>query len=112
MAKAFFDANARLFYYWVSFGPLSRGSAACGYVVLAGLHIAAGLKAPPPKMPPGRQLDWEAILTPTPRAFVDDHTAWLQQGLDPDPIDRLADLPSPDAAFPTLRDRVAALAAP
>ena len=30
------------FYYWVTFAPLSRGSAACGYAVLHSMLLAGG----------------------------------------------------------------------
>ena len=108
-AAALVDAAATLFYYWVSFGPLSRGSAACGYVVLAGLLVAGGLAAPPPRMPRGRQLDWEAILSPTPAAFLETHAGWLRAGAAAAAEDLLAGLPDHGAAFATLRDRIAAL---
>ena len=108
MLIPFVDAAATLFYYWVSFGPLSRGSAAVGYTVLAGLLVAARL-TPPRAMPRGRQLDWEAILSPTPEAFLGDYAAWLRDAAIPATDDPLAGLPPPETAFPTLRARLAAL---
>ena len=51
-----------VFYYWVNFGPLTRGSAATGYAALFGMAAAAGL-ALRPCMPEGVQADWEAILS-------------------------------------------------
>ena len=51
-----------VFYSWVNFGPLTRGSAATGYAALFGMAAAAGL-ALQPCMPEGVQADWEAILS-------------------------------------------------
>ena len=100
---------AKLFYYWVSFGPLSRGSAYCGYAVLAGTLVAAGLS--PCSLPANRQFDWEAILSPTPAAFLEEHAAWLFDGATRASSDPLAGLPPPDDALATSRDRAHALLA-
>jgi hypothetical protein len=54
-------ASLRLFYYWVVFAPLTRGSAVCGLAALHAVLLAAGL-APVAPSPVGMQLDWEAIL--------------------------------------------------
>ena len=75
-----------LFWHWVNFGPLTRGSASTGYVAMHALLLAVGMPAgvllgsleggvgglAPPY---GVQMDWEAILTPRPGAFV--RAAWL-----------------------------------
>ena len=67
--------------------PVTRGSAATGYVAVHALLLAIGvpagvlLGAPDGggvgglRPPVGIQMDWEAILTPTPGAFV--RAAWL-----------------------------------
>ena len=93
----------------MSFGPLSRGSAYCGYAVLAGTLVAAGLS--PVELPAKRQYDWEAILSPTPAAFLDEHASWLFAGAARASSDPLAGLPPPNDALATLRDRAAALLA-
>ena len=58
-----------VFFYWVTWAPLTRGSAATGYAVLTALMLAAGVEliAPPP---PGLQADWEAILRSRASNFV------------------------------------------
>ena len=50
-----------VFYYWVNFGPLTRGSAATGYAVLFAMAIATAVNLQP-AIPEGVQVDWEAIL--------------------------------------------------
>uniref|UniRef100_A0A0E0LGB9 Uncharacterized protein n=1 Tax=Oryza punctata TaxID=4537 RepID=A0A0E0LGB9_ORYPU len=74
--------------YWVStrcdsiafqgynFMPLSRGSAAVGYVVLLGLFLAANMDVTA-SIPQGVQVDWEAILSQDPDTFVDKIKPWL-----------------------------------
>ena len=80
-------------------------------MVVAGLLAAAGLR-PPPRMPKDVQLDWEAILSATPSAFIAGHCRWLHEGVWEAPADPLASLEPPVKAFRTLRDRMAALVAP
>ena len=58
-----------LFYYWVTFAPLSRGTAACGYAALLAV-ITAGNYEVSTWLPAGKQLDWEAILSPTLEDFL------------------------------------------
>ncbi|KAI8019236.1 Suppressor of RPS4-RLD 1 [Camellia lanceoleosa] len=50
--------------------PLSRGSAAVGFVVLLGLLLAANMEFTG-SIPEGFQVDWEAILNSDPNSFVD-----------------------------------------
>ena len=57
------------YFYWVNFGALSRGTAACGLMVLHGLLLGCGFRAEN-SIPQGVQLDWEAITTPSPIDFV------------------------------------------
>lgn len=70
------DLILSIFYYWVNFGPLSRGSAACGYVVVYGLFLAMGMRLST-GVAEGVQMDWEAILSPDPEAFLDSVRPWL-----------------------------------
>jgi hypothetical protein len=71
-----------LYYYWVTFAPLSRGTAACGYVAMTAVVAAAGLRFTRP-LPPGKQLDWEAILSPTPAVFLEQVLPWFEGSLQP-----------------------------
>lgn len=59
----------RVYFYIVNMGPLTRGSSAVAMAMLAGLSMACGLPLSLP-MTKGVQLDWEAILTPTPACFT------------------------------------------
>lgn len=56
--------------------PLSRGSSVVGYVVLLGLFLAASMDVTA-SIPPGVQVDWEAILSPDPDTFVHAVKPWL-----------------------------------
>ncbi len=108
-------ACATVFFYWVTWAPLTRGSAATGYVVLTALLLASGVEllCPPPK---GVQADWEAILRSRPSAFVRRITSvWLGKpgavrafkiGGQADP---LAGLPSVAGTLVTLRDMIECL---
>lgn len=95
----------QIFYYWVNFGPLSRGSAACGYVVLAGLMAAMGWKIVEP-LPPNVQMDWEAILRPTPEDFLAIARPWLYRARRRADV---LDIPSVAATLPTALDGIKAL---
>ncbi|XP_010271758.1 PREDICTED: suppressor of RPS4-RLD 1 [Nelumbo nucifera] len=70
------DSILKMTYYWYNFMPLSRGSAAVGYVVLLGLFLAANMEVTE-NIPQGVQVDWEAILTSDPNSFVDSIKSWL-----------------------------------
>ncbi|XP_051216443.1 suppressor of RPS4-RLD 1 [Lolium perenne] len=69
-------AILRMTYYWYNFMPLSRGSSVVGYVVLLGLFLAASMDVTA-SIPPGVQVDWEAILSPDPGTFVEAVKPWL-----------------------------------
>ena len=98
------ERAAKMFYYWCAFGPLSRGSACCGYAVLFGILLAADCGVPS-SLPSERQIDWEAILAPDASTFVAGVRPWLADSVEA----ALPDLPPPDEAFSTLRDRLGAL---
>mmetsp|Transcript_10414 Transcript_10414/g.18416 ORF Transcript_10414/g.18416 Transcript_10414/m.18416 type:complete len:289 (+) Transcript_10414:814-1680(+) len=70
------DTAVTIFYYWVHFAPLSRGSAACGYILMFSILHAAGFELECP-MKPGVQWDWEAILRPEPESFLAVIKPWL-----------------------------------
>lgn len=60
--------------------PLSRGSAAVGFVVLLGLFLAANMEFTG-SIPQGLQVDWEAILNLDPNSFVESVKSWLYPSL-------------------------------
>lgn len=57
-----------ILYTWVHCSPLSRGSASLGYTSTVALFLAADI-CPHGRFPPGKQLDWEVLLSTTPRDF-------------------------------------------
>lgn len=103
------DLILTMFYYWVNFGPLSRGSAACGYIVLSGLMAAAGWRLTE-LLPPNVQMDWEAILRPSPEAFIAKARPWLRRTRRREDI--LEDVPAVQDAFPTALEAIKALNGP
>lgn len=70
------DAILRMTYYWYNFMPLSRGSAAVGFVVLLGLFLAANMEFTE-SIPQGVQVDWEAILNFDSGPFIQSIKKWL-----------------------------------
>ena len=60
--------------------PLSRGSAAVGFVVLLGLLLAGNMEFCG-NIPRGLQVDWEAMLNFDPNSFVDSVKSWLYPSL-------------------------------
>jgi tetratricopeptide (TPR) repeat protein len=87
----------QLFYYWTNFSPLTRGSAFCGYGVLFAIALAFGYQISSP-IPKGKQLDWEAIFTSHPDAFIQNIKPQLT--LEPFDVEEI----STDGAMATLRD--------
>ncbi len=78
-----------LFYYFVIFAPLSRGTAATAYAVLYSVLATIGVTPDTAKgggVPSGKQLDWEAILAPSLSAFLDTTFPWFSAFLVPAPF--------------------------
>ncbi|XP_057493155.1 suppressor of RPS4-RLD 1 [Actinidia eriantha] len=74
------DAILRMTYYWYNFMPLSRGTAAVGFIVMLGLFLAANMEFTG-SIPQGLQVDWEAILNIDPNNFVESVKSWLYPSL-------------------------------
>ena len=66
-----------LVFYWYNAMPLSRGTAACGLVVLYALLLADKGHCVVKPIPRDMQVDWEAILEPNPDVFVSKMNEWL-----------------------------------
>jgi len=97
------DLSLRLFYYWVSLCPLTRGSAHTGYALMAAVVVATGRPRNAGRAGrtsggrrrigiEGEQLDWEALLSESPDAFVKHkREAWIDRldvsGLTDDVLD-------------------------
>ncbi|XP_020586512.1 suppressor of RPS4-RLD 1 isoform X2 [Phalaenopsis equestris] len=74
------DAILRMTYYWLNFKPLTRGSAVVGLTVMLGLFIATNMEVTA-SIPPGVQVDWEALLSPNPQLFINTIKTWLYPSL-------------------------------
>ena len=66
----------KIFYYWIIFAPLTRGTATCGYAALHSIVLANGyiLKS---NIPQNIQLDWEAILCIKCNDFIVKVESWF-----------------------------------
>ena len=93
-----------MMYYWYVFMPLSRGSAACGLLILFSLLASCGKKLNK-NIPEGMQTDWEAILNPKPSEFDDIMVNWMYDGIIDLDIDSI---PKVEEMLPTLRDVIIA----
>ncbi|CAI5474376.1 unnamed protein product [Closterium sp. Yama58-4] len=93
--KAVQDSVLRMAYYWYNFQPLSRGTSGTGYVVTLALLLSMDLQVTT-AIPPGVQVDWEALLSPTPADF----TAAISE---------LGQIPLISDTFPCLREVFLAL---
>ena len=110
------DHALTLAFYWYNFMPLARGSAFCGYTMLLGCQLAAGILRPIP-IPINMQVDWEALLEPEVGAFIKVMRSWLLAPQDKanntkaDSIPVSVDsLPLIANILPTIRERIGVLA--
>jgi hypothetical protein len=65
-----------LFFYWIQFTPITRGTSASGYAAILACILAMGEQIDN-AVPKGKQLDWEGILTSDPKAFVARVVPWI-----------------------------------
>lgn len=100
------DAILRMQYYWYNFMPLSRGSAAVGFVIMLGLCLAANMEFTG-SIPQGVQVDWEAILNFDPDSFVESVKKWLYPSLKV--TTSWKDFPDVTSTFSTTGSIIAAL---
>ncbi|XP_010531274.1 PREDICTED: suppressor of RPS4-RLD 1 [Tarenaya hassleriana] len=100
------DSILRLTYYWYNFMPLTRGTAAVGFVVLLGLLLAANMEFTG-NIPKGVQVDWEAILNLEPESFINSVKSWLYPSLRINTSWK--DYPDVSSTLPTTGSVVAAL---
>jgi tetratricopeptide (TPR) repeat protein len=99
----------KMFFYWVNFAPLTRGSAATGYVALHAILLAAGYQFKDP-VPKDIQMDWEAMLVQDPTNFVRYAEPWVMQNLEEVEVDKISgndwldlwsDMGGPNSSFNT-----------
>ncbi|KAL7714763.1 Tetratricopeptide repeat protein [Entamoeba marina] len=86
-------------FFWYNFMPLSRGTAAAGFVFMMGMLASLGIKINKP-IPKGMQTDWEALLCELPKDFGNVMFGWMKDSLTTFDIDAIPDL---HASLPTLR---------
>ena len=94
----------KLFYLWVNFAPLTRGTAVCGYAALFGL-VLGQKKIFTDKLPKDIQLDWEAILASNVEHFVMKAKKWMVLG----PFEVNEKVGNVSDIFPTIRSMVKSL---
>ncbi|KAH3766781.1 TPR repeat protein [Pelomyxa schiedti] len=86
------DAALILSFYWYNFMPLSRGTAAVGYVCLHAMLLSIGFRLSARGTPPNLQVDWDAILGSDPLEFVETQKKWILKSLikvDPEQVQAL-----------------------
>ena len=74
--NAVIRCGLEIFYYWVNFAPITRGTSATGYAVLYSTILAVGEEITD-RIPHMKQLDWEAMFTPQPDVFVERVLQWI-----------------------------------
>jgi tetratricopeptide (TPR) repeat protein len=89
------------YYYWTCFAPISRGTAAVGFIALKGLFIQIGIELDF-QLPENKQIDWEAIL----RSNVNDFVKYTNQWLLDSNKNKIQIIPSISTLLPTLQDRL------
>lgn len=99
------DLILTLTFYWYNFMPLSRGTAAAGYMALLAMFYALDYEVTA-DIPQGFQPDWEGILTPRLEDFKTKFD-WLRDSLKPTTL--LNNSPSVATTFPTIRSMIEAL---
>ncbi len=108
-----FEVALKVFWLWISYAPLTRGSASVGYAMLLVILRTKGFNVIG-AIPKNVQLDWEAILNTSghPQEFVSQWKPWLQSICKQNPkgsglvmwrAEGIAD------ALPSLRHRITAL---
>lgn len=98
-------------FYWYNCMPLSRGSAATGYVALLGMFLAFGIQITAP-IPKGELIDWDGILLPEPRLLIEKFSKWLYPGRTPVDKTFFENLPKVEEEFDTLRKLILGLSLP
>ncbi|XP_022785135.1 tetratricopeptide repeat protein 13-like [Stylophora pistillata] len=94
-----------LVYYFFNLMPLSRGSSAVAYTVALGLFLAVGRETTG-KIPPGKEVDLEAMIGGSVENFIKNVKGWLGLKKFSKPV---TSLPLVSEVFPTLRTVLEAL---
>ncbi|CAH1791371.1 unnamed protein product, partial [Owenia fusiformis] len=94
-----------LTYYFYNLSPLSRGTSAVAYSVLLGLTMAVGREITG-KLPQGKLLDLEAMLSSSPNTFITVVKQWFNIKRLNSPV---STLPKVADSFPTVRSVIEVL---
>ncbi|KAJ6246391.1 suppressor of rps4-rld 1 [Anaeramoeba flamelloides] len=97
------DCIIKITFYWYNFMPLSRGTAAIGYIGLISMLLAFNFEIKR-ELNMDVQLDWEAILEQDPNVFKKVALKWLNPNLEKSSI--LEQLPQLDLEITTLRNMI------
>ncbi|KAJ3449275.1 suppressor of rps4-rld [Anaeramoeba flamelloides] len=97
------DCIIKITFYWYNFMPLSRGTAAIGYIGLISMLLAFNFEIKK-ELNMNVQLDWEAILEQDPNVFKRVTLKWLNPNLEKSSI--LKQLPQLDLEITTLRNMI------
>jgi len=100
------DLILAMTFFWYNFMPLSRGTAAVGYMGLLAMFLANDIEITE-KVPLDFQVDWEGILTPRHQDFISSVSKWLYPSRKQNNF--LQDLPSVAEVYPTIRKIIEAL---
>lgn len=100
------DLILTLTFFWYNFMPLSRGTAAAGYMGLLSMFYAIDIEIEG-FIPKEFQPDWEGILTPKVEDFIQALKVWMYPARKPTTI--LNNIPSVGTVFPTIRAMIEAL---
>jgi len=99
------DLILTLTFYWYNFMPLSRGTAACGYVGLVAMFLSIGIHISD-LVPELVLVDWEGILRPKPQDFIDSISPWLYEQRQKINMTEFDNLPDMYETIPTLRNMI------
>ena len=103
--KEILKMSLELFYFWINFAPLTRGTAACGYSSLLSIMLSCGVSFSQP-MPISVQLDWEAIFAKDCSDFAE--RMYMLLPLEISTIE-LDDFPKVEKTISTMRQMIEAL---
>jgi len=102
------DLILTLAFYWYNFMPLSRGTAASGYVSIISLFLACGYKINT-MIPYYVSTDWEAILRPKPADFIEQVSGWIYPARTKIDEVELDNLPKVNKHLNTIRKMIEAM---
>eukprot|EP01125_Pyxidicula_operculata_P000419 TRINITY_DN10452_c0_g1_i1.p1 TRINITY_DN10452_c0_g1~~TRINITY_DN10452_c0_g1_i1.p1 ORF type:complete len:911 (+),score=214.49 TRINITY_DN10452_c0_g1_i1:33-2765(+) len=95
-------------FFWYNFMPLSRGTAACGYIALIAMFLAIGIEITN-MVPTNFLVDWQGILRPKAELFNAQIKPWLFPARTKTDMKEFESIPSLAKMFPTIRSIITAL---